>query len=194
MTPNCTITFPLRKRGARRGFSLTELLLCALILSLSTTVISATLDLGAQTFRKTTRRSEQILLCNTLSVSVQEYLTYAEEVWATGGALNKFKTRSMAALKDAECSFETDDGEIKLLIVRDGQTTPYQLVDRSQYIIRSNHTPALSADITVEVSTTEKKFTVTVTVTSREGGIAAVENKFIVSPVYVDPLKWHTAT
>ena len=191
MTQNCTITFPSRKRGARRGFSLTELLLCALILSLSTTVISSTLDLGAQTFRKTTRRSEQILLCNTLSVSVQEFLTYAEEVWSTGGALDRFKTRAMSALKDAECHFETDNGEIKLLIARDGQTTLYPLVDSSQYIIRSNGAPALSANISVEVSATEEKFTVTVTVTSQEGGVAAVENKFIVSPVYVNAPKWH---
>lgn len=206
MTQNCTITFPSRKRGARRGFSLTELLLCALILSLSTTVISSTLDLGAQTFRKTTRRSEQILLCNTLSVSVQEYLTYAELVQPTaGGGLGNFKTNAMSALKGAACSLEaltyqngeyreptgTDDPtEIVLSITREGQTTLYPLLDRSQYIIRSNAAPALSANVAVKVFPTEKQFSVKVTVVNREGGVADVTNEFIVSPVRVMNWNW----
>lgn len=159
----CIIIPPLRKArdklGKNRGVSFAEMLLCVLILALSTGVTVSTLDLGIAHFKARTRETEQRLLCNTLSLAVQEYLTYANKIElndppAPGElpTLKRFRTGANSALENRWCEFVTgaygndangreyrtpaEWGQIALEYSVDTNARYYQLADKSQYIVK----------------------------------------------------------
>jgi type II secretory pathway pseudopilin PulG len=60
-----------------KGFSLAELLLATIIMLLATSVLTGTISLALSNYRKASQASNAQLLCSTLSVYVQNELSYA---------------------------------------------------------------------------------------------------------------------
>ena len=203
----CIITRWTRKAGnkltGKRGVSLVEMLLCVLILLLSTGVTVSTLDLGIRHFQSRTRETEQRLLCDTLSLAVQEYLTYVYDYKWDEDELSGFKTGAVGALYDIPCQFvtrfyndegkfvsstntESDPGEIAIQYTQSGERKFYALADQSLYIKkRTSTTPGVHLEATLNIKTdrTNKRFEVTITVHNKDGGTGDAENTFIVIPV-----------
>lgn len=196
------------KLGGNRGVSFAEMLLCVLILALSTGVTVSTLDLGITHFRARTRETEQRLLCNTLSLAVQEYLTYANKVDPPPEDdsviydLTNFRTGANSALESRVCKFVTGtygtdangreycnpaaSGQIALEYSVDTNKRYYQLADKSQYIVKRTapNDVKLEATLDVKVDREKKRFHVTISVDNREGiKTQKAENDFIVIPI-----------
>ncbi|MBR0283067.1 MAG: hypothetical protein IJQ81_16010 [Oscillibacter sp.] len=194
-----------RKLSGSRGVSIAETLLCVLILLLSTGVTVSTLDLGIRHFQVRTRETEQRLLCNTLSLAVQEYLTYVNKVEPPGDDsavydLTRFKTGAFGrALENEWCAFvagtyssetsfaEGDSGQIAVKYSESdsGDAFYSMLADKAQYI--TGH-PAndvkLAATIDVSVDRANRRFNVMIRVANTDNvRTQAIENQFIVIPV-----------
>lgn len=93
------------KLGGSGGFSLLELMVCMLILLLSTGVILQTLTLATTQFQKRTHDSEAELLCDMLAQAVQEQLTYVTQVTpAVSGDLESFYSTA-GGLDNTSCRF-----------------------------------------------------------------------------------------
>ena len=99
------VSAPARRLGGRGGFSLLELMVCMLILLLSTGVILQTLTLATAQFQRRTRDSEAELLCDMLAQAVQEQLTYVTQVTPAGtGPLVSFYSTA-GGLDGTSCCF-----------------------------------------------------------------------------------------
>ena len=177
------------KRRGDAGFSLSEMLLCMIIISLAGSAILATMNLGIRQFEARTRESEQRLLCNTLSLAVQEYLTYANAVTTRndGGVkyLDRFKTGVGALYGDKRsgkwCQFADNDG--KIVIRRDG-AADYYLADQSQYIVAGNLVaPQTAFTAALRVTVESEHFVVKVSVSAQDDSAKKMENDFIVMPI-----------
>ena len=211
MESRSCIIMPLRKGREKlagtRGVSLAEMLLCVLILLLSTGVTVSTLDLGIRHFQARTRESEQRLLCDTLSLAVQEYLTYAYKVELDeSGKLARFRTGALGALYDIPCEFvtgtyyskdrldpdipdegELPKGEIAIKYSKSGEAQYYPLADKSLYIVKklssTRSEVKLEATQSVTADRVNKRFRVKIVVSNKAGGTGDAENEFIVIPV-----------
>lgn len=195
-----------RKLPGSRGISVAETLLCALILLLSTGVTVSALDLGIRHFQARTRETEQRLLCNTLSLAVQEYLTYANKVDPPEDDsviydLTNFRTGANSALESRVCKFVTGTygkdangreycnpaawGQIALEYSVDTNHHYYQLADKSQYITgHSANDVKLTAAIDVSVDRANRRFNVKIRVANTDNvRTQAIENRFIVIPI-----------
>lgn len=94
-----------RKLRGTGGFSFLELMVCTLILLLSTGVILQTLTLATAQFQKRTRNSEAELLCDMLAQAVQEYLTYATKVTSDSSSYLVGFYSTAGGLDDTPCPF-----------------------------------------------------------------------------------------
>ncbi len=74
-----------RKWNSHGGFSYLEMLMVVFILSLCTGVITDTLALGVRHLQERTKRSQAIMLYDTLWAVVQNDLTYATDYKEIGG-------------------------------------------------------------------------------------------------------------
>lgn len=175
------------KARGNAGFSLPEMLLCVLILALSGGVITATLNLGIEQFQARTRESERRLLCDTLSLVVQEYLTYANVIETDGASLKRFKTGAVGALYGDKQNgkwyqFKDDAGQIAI----GAEENTHYLVDKSQYVTTNmggEPGTALKAALEVTVNQAERYFVVKISVSEQTDDTRRTENEFIVIPV-----------
>ncbi|MBE5842578.1 MAG: hypothetical protein E7302_00205 [Butyrivibrio sp.] len=119
-----------RKLHSCKAFSLVELLFSILILMLSTTVIIQCFNLGVGNFVRETRASEAQLLCSALATSIQNELSYAQDIKIDGsGKLESYY--SCARRMGSGSKIIVDDGQ--LFITSDDVTDAYPLVAPSNY-------------------------------------------------------------
>ena len=178
-----------RKLRDRSGFSLVELLLCVMLLVLTTGTVVRTLNVGVYQFQQRTQDSEAEILCNSLCVAVRDRLTYATKYTDQGN----FNTAA-DGLPSASCGFavanpdtaKTDAGQLQLIYQTpdgSGEQTAYWLVAPENYILRgADGASLLVAHLDVQKSTDGgDAFAVTVQV-SRRGGALMSEKRFRVYP------------
>ena len=89
-----TAKYLKKKLSHSKGFSLVEMLFSILILMLSTTVIIQCFNLGVGNMVKETRASEAELLCSALTSSLQNELTYAQNIKIKDGKLDTYFSAS----------------------------------------------------------------------------------------------------
>lgn len=104
--------FLIRKKLHKgSGFSLVEMLFTILILMLSTTIIIQCFGLGTGNFVRETRASEAQLLCSSLTASIQNELTFAQDIELDGNTLKSYFSSSRRM--GEKCSIAVDDkGEV----------------------------------------------------------------------------------
>ena len=149
-----------KKMRGRGGFSLSELMICVLLLFLTGGVIINTLELGVKQFQQETLNAEAELLCNSLSVAVRDRLTYA----ISYSSQLDFRTAADGKPNTACGLKQNDDGQLVL----DYGGTPYPLVAPENYIRRGTQDYLLQADVSIDGK--GSPFTVTVTVSKHGGG------------------------
>jgi hypothetical protein len=66
-----------RKLKSHEGFSFAELLFATLIMLFATSILTSTISLAMSNYKKTVQASNAQLLCSTLSVYVENELSYA---------------------------------------------------------------------------------------------------------------------
>ena len=140
----------LRRLRTSGGFSLSEMLICCLILTLSTGVIVEAVNLGIRHFKTLTRGSESQILCNTLALAFQEQLTYAIEYneedgsFVSGGtpgrenSLCRFVYGTAAVTRDqdgrvASCTYSAEPEASAGIILLDYGGTCVPLVNYGSY-------------------------------------------------------------
>ena len=105
--------FLIRKKLHKgSGFSLVEMLFTILILMLSTTIIIQCFGLGTGNFVRETRASEAQLLCSSLTASIQNELTFAQDIELEGTNLKSYFSNSRRM--GESCSIVVNNGEIMI--------------------------------------------------------------------------------
>lgn len=174
----------LRKLRAQSGFSLAEMLVCTIILLLSTTVIMETMSLAASQMQSRTRDSETNLLCGLLAQAAQNRLTCAVDCVTDGSSEGRVVSfRSTADGRPYElCSFEegSRDGEIALVYTDEhGNSKQYDLIASANYT--GSDGQRLFASL--EVFWQDQRFSVELNVAPEQGGEPLASRSFIVYPV-----------
>lgn len=181
-----TVPGSKRKAWFRAGFSISELLFCVMIMLLATGIIVPTLSLGIRQFEARVRDSEAQILCNTLSLAVQDQLACVKEIRSRGaeGQLETFTSGAYSGMENVPCRFvyQMDDGTYSesgggVVAMQLGADDYYPLVSRADY----NQSTPLAAEVSVTCET--EWFLVTVTVSNASGGSQSVSNTFTVTPV-----------
>ena len=165
-----TIKGKIKKSEA---FTLSEILMVVLVLSLATGVLAGSVYAGVGTFAREKNDSNGQELCNALAVAIEDELRYAMGIEG-GGTAFTYSSRSRAGEKDCAL-FVDENGRIK---IKDSEGTQYLLVNDSMY----GNTFTSDLDAKWE----EGVFTVTVSV-SRKTADANVppvtQRTFTVSPL-----------
>lgn len=182
---NCT---PARKLASCGGISLAETLACCLILALSSSVLIQTLALAGDHFNTRTRESSARILCNTLSQSVQEYLSCATD-WTVGpkDTVTDFTTGSIPSFEDpVRCSFvRTTEGFLALDY--GNPETPLLLAPSADYAMHGGR-PSLEVEHCT-VTYEDGVFSVSIRVSPNHLGphwdaaMQEVQNDFVVFPI-----------
>ena len=175
----------LRKLKSGGGLSLTELLLCMIILLFFLNVSTYAFDLGIRHFQARTRESEARILCNTLSLAVQDQLTYikVKESTFSGDELETY-VRSAEDFDKVTCSLKNVAGRLCVNYKLDAMEKPYQfsLTDEADYA---------DGDLMVDDFSVKKSgnaFQVTISIKSKTLKIQPVRNEFAVTPIYSEAL------
>ncbi len=117
------------------GFSLVEMLFTILILMLSTTIIIQCFGLGTGNFVRETRASEAQLLCSSLTSSIQNELTFAQDIELDGNTLKSYFSSSRRM--GEKCSIVVENGEIVIKkdpsVLLAGEDGTYPLVASANY-------------------------------------------------------------
>ncbi len=123
----------------KAGFSLVELLFSMLILMLSTSTIIMCFNLGYGQFINVTKSSEAQLLCSSLATSLQNELSYAQQVRTFGSDIIYFSNArkmgdncSIHVMKKRESgkwADSTDGGEIFIMktVINDDGSKEYEI-------------------------------------------------------------------
>lgn len=192
------------KLSQRDGFSLAETLFCVMILAVTSSALISAITIATRQFETRTRESEQVFLCDTLTLAVQDQLTYVNEVHLASwddvegtGSLDWFKSGAVSSLLQRECRFaavlydEADDtyqpsgtGWGEIVMEYEGQY--YQLTDYKNYAGRRG-TGERELEASVEVKVvgrgTDAYFDVTIKVRPRSGATVPAMSQFTVTPV-----------
>ena len=177
-----------RKLRSRGGFTIGEMLVCVLILLLCTGVISSTMALAANQFKARTRESEARLLCNALSLAVQDQLLYARSVTpvpsatSTGDVTLTSFVSGAEGMKGVTCSFKVVNNMLTLKYGVGSKEYYLPLVDDSVYS-GGKDLRVQESDFSCTYDTAEGCFRVSITVDSTSQSIQSATNTFTVTPV-----------
>ena len=173
----------LRKLKNGGGLSLTELLLCMIILLFFLNVSTYAFDLGIRHFKARTLESEARILCNTLSLAVQDQLTYMKvrESTFSGDKLETY-VRSAEGFSGVTCSLEVADGRLYVKYALNATEYQFLLTDEADYA---------DGDLMVDdfsVTKSGNAFQVVISIASKKLKIQPVRNEFAVTPIYPEAL------
>ncbi len=181
-----------RKLRSRAGFTLAETLVVVLMALLTSGIVASTVHLAATHFRARTQEADAQLLCSSLSLFVQNELTYAGELKTTGADYQLESFTDHVQGFGANCSFVDNEGR---LAVRYNGGDLFEATGAGAYKgsktlteqcrIFYNDTPS---DITVDLSSTEQRElaagTAAVCIEIRdENGRPIAVNSFAVRPL-----------
>ncbi|MBE6069662.1 MAG: type II secretion system protein [Clostridium lundense] len=174
-----------RKFAARSGFTLVEMLAVILLLSLASAVVVSTVDLAARQFRLRTQDSDAQLLCSSLSLFVQNELTFASNIQAKAGEDNVTFDEHVYGL-GSNCSFSTTADSVEdptktggKLVLFDGGTTQIKAVNDASYEGRKK----LQESHTIKWDGQLATVTISIYEGSPDDDNLLAENKFKVKPI-----------
>lgn len=178
-----------RKLSSSGGFSLAETLACCLILALSSSALIQTMRLAGEQFNTRTRESSARILCNTLSQSVQVYLSCATD-WTVDSEriVTDFETGAIPSLEEpVRCSFKRT-GEGYLALGYGAEDALLLLAPPADYAMHSGR-PALETEFCTVRYDEGGFFSVSIRVAPNRLGprwdaaMQEVQNDFVVFPV-----------
>lgn len=157
-----------------------EMMMCVLILALASAVITNTLVLGINQFKSRTRETEARLLCNALSLAVQDQLTYVREAEADDEKnLGKFRS-SAEGFQDVQCALlRSTEGKLYM----EYNLIKIPLADDAAYVSDLY----VGDDFSIKIND-NGWFQVTITVKSNRYTIQSATNTFTVKPIFKIPL------
>ncbi len=175
----------VRKLNNRKGFSLTELLACTLIMVIATSILTGTVSLAARHYDEQIQKSEADVLCESIAYALREKLSYvykydsnSKRFYSTSSDMGYYAF----TIGSAEVSTPKAHNELFLRYYatpKDTTGTPYQLVSTASYIGGKYSAYIQDGGITFSNNT----FNVTVQVKeSKSGGKVLSEIQFIVNP------------
>lgn len=163
---------------SRAGFTMTELLLCTIIMLLSTALVVQTLELSIRQFNSQTRRSDAQMLVNTLAVAIQNQITHAKRCKVKEGTV--FFTGNLTT-ESVQYQIVPDDGVLVMdCVVEEGQdSVKIPLADQSMY-----QTDRGDFTATAGISKAAEKEFVCVNLQVLWNGQPEAEVEFSVRPIY----------
>ncbi|MBO4914814.1 MAG: type II secretion system protein [Oscillospiraceae bacterium] len=168
-----------RKLKAQGGFTMVELLVTVILITIVGGVITATVNIATQSLKNGSQESDAQLLCSALSVFMQDELTYAGKVNATSGKTVEFTDNARGLGK--KCSFRTNgDGHLVMTYYKSGTIEEYDPVGAGDYGGKTAHKSFRAVQ---EVTIEGKLLKVYVAVIDANSGIEIAENTFYVKPV-----------
>lgn len=175
----------VRKLNNRKGFSLTELLACTLIMVIATSILTGTVSLAARHYDEQIQKSEADVLCESLAYALREKLSYvykydsnSKRFYSTSSDMGYYAF----TIESAEESEPKDHNELFLRYYQsatDDTGTLYHLVSTASYIGGKYSAYIQEGGVTFSNNT----FNVTVQVKENKGeGKVLSEIDFIVNP------------
>ncbi|MBE6910469.1 MAG: type II secretion system protein [Ruminococcaceae bacterium] len=197
----CEASLSARKLRSRGGFTLAEMMAVVLLISLVGVVVISTVDIASKEFRVTTQDSDAQLLCSSLSLFVQNELTYASDYDNSTGTFTE-RVQGFGS----GCSFISVDadgvpiaapaeptegapapttvgGYLALICTgSDGftQVGSVRAVSNASYVGRKN----LTETHNIVYVDGQKRFDVTITI--YDGTEVVAQNKFSVKPIIMN--------
>lgn len=161
-----------KKLRARGGFTLAETLIVVLLIVLTSGILASTIQLAAQQFRARTQETDAQLLCSSLSLFVQNELTYAGNLAQSGDTL-RFTDHLRGF--GSGCAFVTT--ESGRLALEYGAASRFEVVNEGAYggrkELREEHTIVYDG---------AKQVNVTLRVLNKNG-VELAKNVFAVRPI-----------
>jgi len=177
----------MNKLNNRKGFSLTELLACTLIMVIATSILTGTVSLAARHYDEQIQKSEADVLCESLAYALREKLSY---VYKYDSATGRFYSTSSDmgyyafTIESSESAESGAKNHNELFLryyetAKDTTGTPYHLVSSASYIGGKYSAYIQEGGVTFSNNT----FNVTVQVKENKGeGKVLSEIDFIVNP------------
>ena len=170
-----------KKLRGTRGISISEMLLCTLIVLLTMGLVGNTFTLGVQQVKARALDSKAEVLCSSLSQIVIDQLSYAitAKFDDTDDKLISF-TSSASGLNTVPCRFTiNDNGQLMLTYSDDnGSDHDRRAVSSANYTSRDGE---LKSEIAVSKSKSSGQFHVNIKV--KAAGKTSAENDFYVTPL-----------
>ena len=193
-------TLPSNSRHAS-GFSLVEMLVTCLILTLFGGLATQAVNTAAIQFGKQTQRSEAQLLCTEISTFLEDELTCASDVlYNADGSLVSYRSRAHSGGQGsyiAASSAETDSTFVgatasgsgsQPVLKGNGLTAPYPVAPAAMYRTSANDmgVSEMCASIGIAWDTTNKVYQVQVKVFDKDSLDQLAASSFTVRPA-VEP-------
>ena len=193
----------LRKLCGKAGFSLTELLLCTLIMMLTTSVLVTTMSLAANHYDSVVADSEAAMLCRTLSLSIRDKLSYVVKIEDEGAdGITYYSTSQnqeyapfkIVLISPDNAELTATTGNFGRIVIKykdpkSGGYVNYNLVNQASY---TDYGKGLVTSCIVDVHENEdgdkvQYFVVTIGIFKANNTDSPImENKFVVYPILRD--------
>lgn len=164
------------KLRSKRGFTLTELLVSILIMSLTVTAIAIAMNYSVSIYTHLKISSEAELLASTLETAISDELHFAKDIVITNGGTKVSWTSKRAGRQTGIIT--TENGYIKLSSYLDDGTQK-----ESDLIREGAFTSNLTASASVQYDGSAKLFNVSLTISNRIDGYVWKEYTILVKPL-----------
>ncbi|WP_155830999.1 MULTISPECIES: hypothetical protein [unclassified Butyrivibrio] len=192
--------FLSKKIRSNGGFSLTELLLCTLIMMLTTSILVVTMRLAANHYDDIVTDSEATMLCRTLSLAIRDKLSYVVKVENTDDGIvyysasqnQEYAPFSIVLLTADDTEIAASAGNFGRVVMKytdpvSTRTVNYSLVNKASY---TDYGDGLVSSCVVDIHEEDDKiqyFVVNIGIyKANKTDTPIMENEFVVFPILRD--------